>query len=321
VLSVLAYNDTRVSIEPLLQLDCFLTPTLTYKKVARKVHPVLASLPEDFHCVHCIPKDPLLSLLPLPRLPLNFMPGICLMQERLEALQLDAHNFLCLEELKLLQHVLKLNEAGLVWTEEEKGHFKDDYFSPVKIPTIEHIPWAHRNIPILTGILDEVIQIFKDKFVAGMYEHSDASYRSHWFCVKKKSGTLCLVHDLQPLNMVTICNSGIPPLADQVIEAMAGCVCYSMLNLFVGYDHHTLDVALHDLTSIQSPIGTVRLTCLPQGWTNAGAIFHEDVTFLLESKIPHIAWLYIDDCSIKGPAMRYEINGGEYKTIPDNPGI
>jgi hypothetical protein len=74
-----------------------------------------------------------------------------------------------------------------------------------------------------------------------------------------------------------------------------------MLNLFVGYDHHTLDIASCNLTTIQSPIGTMCLTCLPQGWTNAGAIFHKDVTFLLESEIPHVAWPYINDCSIKGP--------------------
>jgi hypothetical protein len=102
---------------------------------------------------------------------------------------------------------------------------------------------------------------------------------------------------------------------------MAGQACYSMLNLFVGYDHHTLDVASHDLTTIQSPIGTMCLTCLPQGWTNARAIFHKDVTFLLESKIPHIAWPYINNCSIKGPTTQYKINGGKYETIPNNPSI
>jgi hypothetical protein len=186
--------------------------------------------------------------------------------------------------------------------EDKKGHFRDNYFSLVKIPVIEHVPWAHRNIPIPTGILDEVIQIFKDKFVAGVYKHSDALYRSRWFCMKKKSSALHLVHDLQPLNAVTICNSGIPPLADQVIEAMVGHACYSMLDLFVGYDHRTLNIASRDLTTIQSLIGTVRLTCLPQGWTNARAIFHKDVMFLLESEIPHVAWPYMDDCSIKGPA-------------------
>src|SRR5713101_3356235 len=110
--------------------------------------------------------------------------------------------FLWPEEVKLLQHVLKENELALAWTEEEKGHFKDDYFDPVIIPTIEHIPWAHKNIPVPTAILDNVIEIFK--------EPSDVPYWSHWFCVAKKNGKLRLLHDLQPLNQVTIKNVAIP---------------------------------------------------------------------------------------------------------------
>ena len=297
------------------------TSSLVYKKVAKKVRPVPTSLPEDFRCLQRIPVDPLLSLPPLPSKPPDFTPGSRLTQDRLDALQLNQGNFLWPQELKLLQHVLKINELGLAWTEEEKGRFKDEYFSPVKIPVIEHIPWAHRNIPIPSAILGDVIQIFKDKFAAGVYEHSDASYRSRWFCVKKKSGALRLVHDLQPLNAVTIRNSGVPPLTDQVLEAMAGRACYSMLDLFVGYDHRTLDIASRDLTTIQSPIGAVRLTCLPQGWTNAGAIFHEDVTFILEAEIPNVAWPFMDDCSIKGPATRFETTDGSYETIPENEGI
>jgi hypothetical protein len=292
-----------------------------YKKVARKVKPVPASLPEDFRTLRRIPSDPLLSLPPLPVHPPNFTPGSRLTQERLDDLQLNRYNFLWPEELKLLQHILLLNESGLAWTEAEKGRFRDDYFSPVKIPIIEHVPWAQRNIPIPPGIQDEVIQIFKDKFAAGVYEHSDASYRSRWFCVKKKSGALRLVHDLQPLNAVTIRNSGVPPLAEQLIEAMAGRACYSMLDLFVGYDHRTLDISSRDLTTIQSPIGAVRLTCLPQGWTNAIAIFHEDVRFILEPEIPDKAWPFLDDCSIKGPPSRYETQDGGYETHPDNDGI
>jgi hypothetical protein len=300
--------DTNISVQ-------------AYKKVAKKVRPVPTTLPEDFRTIRRIPSDPLLTLPELSPHPPDFSPGSRLTQERLEALELNQCDFLWPEELKLLQHVLKLNELGLAWTEEEKGRFRDDYFSPVKIPVIEHIPWAQRNLPIPSGILGDVIQIFKDKFAAGVYEHSDASYRSRWFCVKKKSGALRLVHDLQPLNAVTIRNSGVPPLADQLIESMAGRACYTMLDLFVGYDHRTLDISSRDLTTIQSPIGAVRLTCLPQGWTNAGAIFHEDVTFILEPEIPHVAWPYMDDCSIKGPASRYETSDGSFDTISENPGI
>ena len=294
---------------------------LAYKKVDRKVRPVAASLPEDYRIIRRIPIDPLLSLPPLPPHPPDFTPGTRLTQERLDDLDLNRYGFLWPEELKLLTHILRVNELGLAWTEAEKGRFRDDYVSPVKIPVIEHVPWAQKNIPIPTGILEQVIQIFRDKFAAGVYEHSDASYRSRWFCVEKKNGSLRLVHDLQPLNAVTVRNSGVPPLADQLIEAMAGRSCYSMLDLFVGYDHRTLDVSSRDLTTIQSPIGALRLTCLPQGWTNAVAIFHEDVTFILEAEIPHVAWPFVDDCSIKGPASRFETEDGGFETIPDNPGI
>ena len=153
----------------------------------------------------------------------------------------------------------------LAWTEAEKGRFRDEYFAPVRIPVVEHVPWAHKNLPIPPGLLDEVTKLFKEKIAAGMYERSDTSYRSRWFCVKKKNGSLRLVHDLQPLNAVTISNSGIPPVPDQVIESMAGRSCYIILDLFVGYDHCTLDILSRDLTTIQSPVGCVRLTCLPQG--------------------------------------------------------
>jgi hypothetical protein len=146
--------------------------------VAKKVRPVPASLPEDFRSIHRIPSDPLLTLPPLSAHPPDFTPGTRLTQESLDALGLDSGNFLWPEELKLLHHVLKLNEFGLAWSEAEKGRFWDDYFSPVKIPVIEHVPWAHRNLPIPPGILDNVIQIFRDKFAAGVYEHSDSSYRS-----------------------------------------------------------------------------------------------------------------------------------------------
>ena len=91
-----------------------------------------------------------------------------------------------------------------MWTEAEKGRFCDEYFSPVKIPVVEHIPWVHKNLPIPPGILEDVIKIFREKIASGMYEHSNASYHSRWFCVKKKSDTLRLVHDLQPLNAITI---------------------------------------------------------------------------------------------------------------------
>ena len=82
------------------------------------------------------------------------------MQDRLNMLTLNTHNFLWPEELKLIQHIPKLNKKVLAWMEEEKGRFRDDYFSPIKIPIIEHVLWMHKNLPIPPGILPDVIKIF-----------------------------------------------------------------------------------------------------------------------------------------------------------------
>lgn len=70
---------------------------LAYKKVARKVRPVSASLPEDYRIIRRIPIDPLLSLSPLPTHPPEFTPGIRLTQERLDDLELNRYGFLCLD--------------------------------------------------------------------------------------------------------------------------------------------------------------------------------------------------------------------------------
>jgi hypothetical protein len=129
------------------------------------------------------------------------------------------------------------------------------------------------------------------------------------------------VHDLQPLNAITICNAAVPPFVDQFVEGMAAHTCYSMLDLFVGYDHRALDISSRDLTTFQTLLGAYRCTVLPQGSTNAVAIFHGDVTFLLEPEIPHVAKPFLDDTAIKGLASHYETPEGGYETISDNKGI
>ncbi|KZS86377.1 DNA/RNA polymerase, partial [Sistotremastrum niveocremeum HHB9708] len=166
-----------------------------------------------------------------------FTPGIRLTQERLDALKLNSDGFLLPDELTLLHHVLKTNELYFAWDESEKGKFKDSYFDPVIIPTIEHIPWQQKNIPIPPGILEDVIKIIRDKISTGVYEPSSSSYRSRIFCVIKKDGkSLRIVHDLQPQDAVTIRDAGVPPHILEIVEEFAGRSIYSLLDLFVGYD-------------------------------------------------------------------------------------
>jgi hypothetical protein len=57
------------------------------------------------------------------------------------------------------------------------------------------------------------------------------------------------------------------------------------------------------------------------GWTNSVLIFHDDITFILQAKIPHVTIPYIDNIPIKGPTTTYQKVDNSYETIPENPGI
>ena len=157
---------------------------------------------------------------------------------------------------------------------------------------------------------------------AGIFKPSNSSYRSHIFGFLKKDGkALHIVHALEPLNAVTITHSRVPPFIDQLAEQFAGRTCGGMMDLYVGYDEHTLAESLRDLTTFQTPFGTLRLTVLPMGWMNSVPIFHDDVTHILQPEIPHTAVPYIDDIPVKGLTSHYILPNGNFKTIPENTGI
>ncbi|KAF9553053.1 hypothetical protein CPC08DRAFT_646115, partial [Agrocybe pediades] len=149
----------------------------------------------------------------------------------------NVDGFLWPEEEKLVNYIILQHELAFAWDETEKGKFSDEYFDPVVIPTVEHIPWVLKNIPIPQGLYDQVVAVIKAKILSGIYEHSDSSYRSRWFWVLKKDGkSICIVHDLQPLNAVTIKNSALPPHTEQYAESFGARGCYAVFDLFVGFD-------------------------------------------------------------------------------------
>jgi len=259
----------------------------------------------------------------LPTHPLAYTPTRRYTEERKDVID-RAHpgDFLLPEECALMHHFMCLQNAGFTWTDSECGHFHEDFFPVVKVLMIPHKPWTQRNIPILPDIYEEVCKLIKRKLDAGVYEPSNSSYRSRWFCIVKKDGKLLhIIHSLEPLNKVTIKHAGVTPFTDQIGKHFAGRACGGMLDLYVGYDEHGLAETSRDLTTFQSPFGTLRLVTLPMGWTNSIPIFHNDVTYILQPKIPHTTIPYIDDVPIRGPTTRYLLPNGTEEHITKNPGI
>lgn len=292
-----------------------------YKPVAQRVKPVPGVFPEDARVIRQFPEDPLDTLPPLTCHPPEFKPSQKLTQERMQDLKINPDGFLQPEEEKLFQHIFSTNEKVLAFEESDRGTFKEDYFSPYIIPTVPHVPWVDKNIPIPPGIREKVVELLRSKIEAGVYERSQSSYRSKWFCVLKKNGSLRLVHDLQPLNAITIRDAGLPPTLDDFVEPFAGRQCYTVLDLFWAFDARKLDVVSRDLTAFHSPLGLLRITSMPMGFTNSPAEFQACMTFILQDEIPHVANVFIDDLPIKGPSTQYLDSSGKPEVLPENPGI
>ncbi|KIO01414.1 hypothetical protein M404DRAFT_28731 [Pisolithus tinctorius Marx 270] len=101
-------------------------------------------------------------------------------------LDLDSADWLWPEELKLMTWLILVHEPTFTWDITECRHLDEHYFPLVKIPTILHTPWVQHNIPILSMIHAQVINMIKDCTKSRMYEPSTSAYFSHWFYIVKK---------------------------------------------------------------------------------------------------------------------------------------
>jgi len=74
-----------------------------------------------------------------------------------------------------------------------------------------------------------------------------------------------MIHNVQPLNKVTIRDAGMPPSVDEFSEEFAGYPVLTSVDYYSGYDQMMLDRRSRDLTAFQTDAGLVRQTHLPQG--------------------------------------------------------
>jgi len=312
--------ETTTFTPSLLEKPPFVS-SLLYKKVANKVKPVATTLPENFRIIRRHHPDPLAGMLPLPVCPPDFVPKGRFTRERRDQMALGK-GLLWPEEVKLAEWIIGAHDTAFAWVDSERGAFNPEYFAPIEIPHIAHVPWALKQGPIPRGILDQVTQLIQNKWKSGVYEPSSSSYNSRWFCVlKKDKKSLRLVHSLEPLNAVTIKNAAMPPYTEVVAEDFAGRSIYTTLDLYVSFDQRQLHPDSRDMTTFTTPLGAFRLTVLPMGWTNSPAVLQGDITHILRPEIPHCTQPFIDDVPIKGSKTRYELPDGTFETIPGNPGI
>ncbi|KAJ6460630.1 hypothetical protein C8R45DRAFT_771142, partial [Mycena sanguinolenta] len=161
-----------------------------YKPVDRKVRPVPTNQPDSQAALfrpipRCIPTD--LPTHPPDYKSLNFGKRVTL--ERLEAMLAKIEpNILTSEEVNLLAYVAVTRESAFAFEYSEKGSFSREYYPDYVFPTIEHIPWQRKPIPIPLAIIDDVRKVILDNEKGGRFEPTVSSYRCAMFAVMKKPG-------------------------------------------------------------------------------------------------------------------------------------
>ena len=186
------------------------------------------------------------------------------------------------------------------------------YYPEYTMRTVPHVPWQIKPIHLPKSREAEIMEMLEDQCQAGKYKLSSSSYHSAVFAVKKKNGKLHLVHDLQPLNHVTIRDAGLPPC-----ENLKGRSFYFVVDLKSGYDTVLLKDESQDLTAFHAyDLGLMHLTLLPQGYTNSMIEFCWRTSHMLRSMKPEHADGFVDDLFGMGPPMHYMD-----KLIPENPNI
>ena len=85
------------------------------------------------------------------------------------------------------------------------------------------------------------------------------------------------MHDLQPLNAITIRDSSISPFVEHFAKSFAGYTASGMMNLFARYDQHPLHLESRDLITFNSPMSPHCLITIPMGYTNVVQIYQADM--------------------------------------------
>lgn len=289
-----------------------------YKPVDKRKVPIAVSMPAMTREPYKPLPEPEIKL--LPHHPPNWRSekySKKLTKERMDIIFDNIQpNFLSDEEIDLLIWVLRENEDAISFEDSERGCFKPEYFPDYVMETVPHEPWREAPIRIPKAVKSEMTDMLRKQVESGNLEPAHASYRSRVFVVQKPKGGLRIVHDLQPLNAVSVQDAMLPPNVYKFAEGFIGYSVYATMDLYSGYHQRRLHPGSRPLTACQTPLGNMQLTSLPMGYTNSLQEFQRATTHVTHNMGPEKSNPFVDDIGVKGPKTRYDD-----ELIPENPKI
>jgi RNase H-like domain found in reverse transcriptase/Integrase zinc binding domain/Reverse transcriptase (RNA-dependent DNA polymerase) len=222
-----------------------------------------------------------------------------------EVSQIVLGDQLTAREKVLFIEMLQEKRRALSFGWDDLGCLDPSIERPVLIRTVEHEPWCLKPIRFSQTEWEAIVALLQERLSAGILERSEGPYSSRFFLVKKKNGKYRFIQDVRNLNAVTIKDAHIPPNLEDLVDRLAGYPIYTLLDAFSGYDQIPLDPASRDLTAMWTPLGTMRMTRLPQGYTNSPAVYERIMSQVLGDAKGRIADNLLDDITVK-PEHRHK---------------
>ena len=224
--------------------------------------------------------------------------------ERLEKMKIGKveEGLLTPQERQLFVEMLLSNDKALAFVDAERGRVDPAIVPPARINTIPHTPWNYPAPRYAQKEEEEIVAYIKEKMKNFVAEFSHSQYGNRWFVLRKKSGTLRWIQDLQPLNKVTVRDVGTVPRIDRILEKCAGRAIYTLLDMFSGYDEMGLHPDDRHLTAMHMPIGLVQLMVVPMGGTTSVPMFQRCMTIVLHDHQEDIE-IYVDDIPVLGATV------------------
>jgi RNase H-like domain found in reverse transcriptase/Reverse transcriptase (RNA-dependent DNA polymerase)/Chromo (CHRromatin Organisation MOdifier) domain len=154
-------------------------------------------------------------------------------------------------------------------------------------------------IPLSQTELGVLRKFVKEHLTRGTIRPSKSPYKSRFFFIQKKDGTLCAIQDYRPVNQWTIRNTYPLPLIPELIDRLNGCSLYTKFDICWGYNNVRIKEGDEWKAAFITNEGLFEPTVMFFGLTNSPATFQTMMNSIFSEEVAE-RWMtiYMDDMAI-----------------------